>query len=159
MLFGVLAGGLLHLLTGVLLLRNGYAESYLVGISGACLALLLTLTTLSPNDRFRFLPVSGKNLGLGLIIAELLLWFMHPGLGLPVFSHLGEQLVTWGGPGLFRISHACHLGGALGRLLVGPKAACSSFTSRALKRHELIVPKKILDQRVNSADAPPRGGS
>ena len=118
MFFGVLAGGLLHLLTGVLLLRNGYAESNLVGISGACLALLLTLTTLSPNDRFRFLPVSGKNLGLGLIIAELLLWFMHPGLGLPVFSNLGELLVTWGGPGLFRISHACHLGGALAGYLL-----------------------------------------
>ena len=112
-LCGALAGGMLHLFTGILMLRTGYIESYLVGISGACLALLLTLTTLMPYSRLWLLPVSGKNLGLGIMMAELLLWLMHPGLGLPVFCRLGEQLIRWGGPGIFQISHACHLGGAL----------------------------------------------
>ena len=109
---GVLVGGLLHLLSGLLLV-TGYGESYLVGISGACFALLLALTTLSPHTRMGFIPVSGKNLGLGIVIGEALLWLMHPSLSLPVLSSLGEQMVAWGGAALFEISHACHLGGAL----------------------------------------------
>jgi len=109
---GVLVGGLLHLLSGLLLV-TGYRESYLVGISGACFALLLAMATLSPHTRLRFIPVSGKNLGLGLVIGEALLWLMHPDFGLPVLSLLGEQMVAWGGAELFEISHACHLGGAL----------------------------------------------
>ena len=109
---GVLVGGVMHLLSGLLPV-TGYGESYLVGISGACFALLLALTTLSPYARLRFMPVSGKNLGLGLVIGEALLWLIHPGFGLPVLSLLGEQMVAWGGAALFEISHACHLGGAL----------------------------------------------
>ena len=109
---GVLVGGLLDLLSGLLLV-TGYRESYLVGISGACFALLLAMATLSAHTRLRFIPVSGKNLGLGLVIGEALLWLMHPDFGLPVLSLLGEQMVAWGGAELFEISHACHLGGAL----------------------------------------------
>ena len=109
---GVLVGGLLHLLSGLLPV-TGYRESYLVGISGACFALLLAMATLSPHTRLRLIPVSGKNLGLGIVIGEALLWLMHPDFGLPVLSLLGEQMVAWGGAELFEISHACHLGGAL----------------------------------------------
>ena len=109
---GVLVGGLLHLLSSLLPV-TGYGESYLVGISGACFALLLALTTLSPHTRMGFIPVSGKNLGLGIVIGETLLWLMHPSLSLPILSSLGEQMVAWGGAALFEISHACHLGGAL----------------------------------------------
>ena len=109
---GVLVGGLLHLLSSLLRV-TGYVESYLVGISGACFALLLALTTLSPHTRMGFIPVSGKNLGLGIVIGETLLWLMHPSLSLPILSSLGEQMVAWGGAALFEISHACHLGGAL----------------------------------------------
>ena len=109
---GVLVGGLLHLLSSLLSV-TGYGESYLVGISGACFALLLALTTLSPHTRMGFIPVSGKNLGLGIVIGETLLWLMHPSLSLPILSSLGEQMVAWGGAALFEISHACHLGGAL----------------------------------------------
>lgn len=110
---GVLVGGIFHLLTSVVLGWKGYSESYLVGISGACFALLLALIAVAPHARMRFIPVSGKNLGLGVVIAEAMMWLMHPGLGLPVFSALGEQMVHWGGAALFKISHACHLGGAL----------------------------------------------
>ena len=109
---GVLVGGLLHLLSGLLPV-TGYRESYLVGISGACFALLLAMATLSPHTRLRLIPLSGKNLGLGIVIGEALLWLMHPDFGLPVLSLLGEQMVAWGGAELFEISHACHLGGAL----------------------------------------------
>lgn len=141
--FGTLAGGLIHLLTGLLMLRTGYQESQLVGISGACLALLLTLTTLSPDSRMWPIPISGKNLGLGLIVAELLLWLMQPGLGLPVFSLMGEQIISWsGGDGtIFRISHACHLGGALAgwwlaRRLLAPTPSLESLRQMRSEREK-----------------------
>lgn len=111
--FGVFMGGLMHLLTETLLLARGYGESHLIGISGACFALIFGLISISPYTRFRFLPLSRKNLGLGLVIGEVLLWLMHPGLGLPGFSLLGDHMTTWGGAALFEISHACHIGGAM----------------------------------------------
>lgn len=110
---GVLVGGIFHLLTSIVLTVNGDEESYLIGISGACFALLMALIAIAPHARMRFFPVSGKNLGLGIVIAEALMWLMHPGLGLPVFSGIGEQMVVWGGGALFKISHGCHLGGAM----------------------------------------------
>lgn len=138
---GVLAGGVMHLLTGLLMLRTGYHESQLVGISGACLSLLLTLTTLSPDSRMWPVPISGKSLGLGLIIAELLLWLMQPGLGLPFFSGLGEQVVAWRGAGLFQVSHACHLGGALAgwwmaRRLLAPTPSLETLRELREKREK-----------------------
>lgn len=110
---GALAGGALHVLTDFLTVRAGHHGMQLVGISGACLALLLTLTTLSPESRMWPVPVSGRNLGLGLVFAELLLLLATPALGLPVFSRIGGELASRGGGELFVISHACHLGGAL----------------------------------------------
>ncbi|MFK7910365.1 MAG: rhomboid family intramembrane serine protease [Akkermansiaceae bacterium] len=118
---GALAGGLLHVITDFFIIRAGYNGMQLVGISGACLALLLTLTTLSPDSKMWPIPVSGKNLGLGLIFAELLLLLMTPALGLPVFSNLGQIMVDQGGGELFIISHACHLGGALAGWLLARK--------------------------------------
>ena len=111
--FGVLVGGLMHLISETLLLVSGYGESHLIGLSGACFALIFALISISPYTRFRFLPLSRKNLGLGLVIGEVLLWLMHPGLVLPVFSLLGEQMTILGGAALFEISHACHIGGAM----------------------------------------------
>jgi len=110
---GILVGGLLHLLTSAVLTVNGFQSSRLVGISGACYALLITLTTLSPESKMWPIPVSGKNLGLGLILSELLLWLMLPDLGIPLLSTMGEKLIAMGGAGLFQISHACHFGGAV----------------------------------------------
>ncbi len=126
----ILVGGLMHLLTEMFLVFRGFEASHLIGISGACFALLITLLTLSPHGSLRLVPVSGKNLGLGLVLGEALLWLMNPGLGLPVFAAMGEYLVSWGGAGLFGISHACHLGGALvgwcfARRVLAPVAAIS----------------------------------
>ena len=94
---GVIVGGLLHLLSGELLV-TGYRESYLVGISGACFALLLAMATLSPHTRLRSIPVSGKNLGLGLVIGEALLWLMHPDLACLCYHCLVSK--WWLGVGL-----------------------------------------------------------
>jgi len=110
---GVIAGGVLHGLTGAILVASGSVDTYLVGISGACFALLLALTTLSPESRMWPVRVSGKNLGLGVIVSELLLWLMSPELGVPGFSQMGGLMVEMGGAGLFQISHACHFGAAV----------------------------------------------
>lgn len=110
---GILLGGLLHLLMSMVAILSGYGESCLVGISGACFALLLALVAISPHTRLRFIPVSGKNLGLGVVIAEAVMLLLHPGLGVPLLSAIGDQLVLLGAGALFKISHACHLGGAV----------------------------------------------
>ena len=109
---GVLAGGVLHVVVDFLMERAGVEGMTLVGISGGCFALLLALTTMSPNARLWPIPISGRNLGLGVIIAELLLLLMTPALGVPVFSGMGSIVVDLG-EGVFVISHACHFGGAV----------------------------------------------
>jgi len=116
--WGVLAGGVVHVVTSFFLMRNGFQELRLVGISGACYALLLTLTTLSPESKMWPIPVSGKNLGLGLLLCELLLWLMQPELRLPVLSGLGQSMVDYGLAGIFKLSHACHFGGAMAGWLI-----------------------------------------
>lgn len=107
---GVTGGGLLHLLLG-----NGL----LVGISGGCVALLLLLTTLSPESRMFPLPVSAKSLGIGVIVAEALMTAIQPSLGIPGLSALGGAIERAGGGAWFQIGHACHLGGGIAGWVVG----------------------------------------
>lgn len=143
LLTGVLLGGALHVLTDYIVVRHSQPGSQLVGISGGCVALLLTLTTLSPDSRMWPVPVSGKNLGLGLLLAELLLWLMTPGMGIPVFSRMGVAMESWGGEGLFQISHACHFGGGLAgwllarRLLAPAPSLADLQRARARQESEL----------------------
>lgn len=110
---GVVLGGVFHVWTGAVLSLMGQEESYLVGISAGCFALLLTLTTLSPESRMWPVPVSGKNLGMGILLSSLLLVLIQPELGLPGLSRMGGVMVALGGAGVFEVSHACHLGGAI----------------------------------------------
>ena len=106
---GILSGALGHLL-----LAGGAGNtSPLVGISGACVALLLVITTLSPESRMFPLPVSGRSLGLGILTAELLLALADPKLGLPGFAQIGLALVAHGQGACFALGHACHVGGGL----------------------------------------------
>jgi membrane associated rhomboid family serine protease len=107
--FGVLAGGLAH----VLLTPASGDGQILVGISGAVLALLLFITTVSPGSRMWPIPVSGRSLGAGILIAEAVLVFIDPALGLPWFSAVGRWVVANIGPSWFDIAHGCHLGGGL----------------------------------------------
>jgi len=114
---GVLVGSVLHLLfhpvqpmgAGVEEIRN----APLVGASAGAMALLLALTTLSPDSRMWPVPVSGKNLGRGLLLASLLLFLLTPGLGVPGFSVVGNWLVAMGQGGIFTMGHIYHLGGGL----------------------------------------------
>jgi membrane associated rhomboid family serine protease len=108
--------------TGHLLLGSGL----LVGVSGGFLALLLLLTTLSPQSRMFPLPVSGRSLGLGILLAELILALINPALGLPGFSLIGRSLAGNGMASWFQIGHACHFGGGLagwvyGRWMLRPR--------------------------------------
>ena len=125
MLAGVLAGGLCHLLLG---------SGLLVGLSGGCVALLLLLTTLSPQSRMFPLPVSGKSLGLGIMAAELLLALADPALDLPVVSVAGRWLCGHGMGAWFHVGHACHFGGGLAGWLYGRWLLRSRVTLDQLRR-------------------------
>jgi membrane associated rhomboid family serine protease len=90
---GVFVGGLLHLVIDYVVMGRGYPGTQLVGISGGCLALLLTLTTLSPASRVWPFRVSRKNLGIGILLAMLLLLLMTPALNFLTYgkNHLRKR--------------------------------------------------------------------
>jgi len=115
LLLGVSGGGIGHLL----LAPGGDDAPLLVGLSGGCLSLLLLLVTLSPQSRMMPLPVSGRNLGLGILSAELILALMNPALGIPGLADLGRRLVGDGMGALFEMGHACHFGGGVAGWLFG----------------------------------------
>lgn len=116
---GVMAGSVLHLgLQPEFPIGWEGEPSFipLVGASGGAMALVLALVTLAPDARVWPLPVSGKNLGRGILLAALLFYFLTPGLGLPGFSSVGRLLVDPNRPEsglLFRVGHLYHLGGGL----------------------------------------------
>ncbi len=106
----VAGGGALHLLS---------SSGLLVGMSGGCVGLLLLLVTLSPQSRMFPLPVSGRSLGAGLLIAELLFVLMDPALGLSFASSAGRWFESHGWAGWFQVGHACHLAGGIVGWLCG----------------------------------------
>ena len=106
---GILGGALGHLV----LSDGGPAAAPLVGISGACVALLLVITTLSPESRMWPIPVSARNLGRGILLGELLFALLNPRLNLPGFSLLGGELARHGWESWFSVGHACHVGGGV----------------------------------------------
>jgi membrane associated rhomboid family serine protease len=86
---GIFSGGVAFLLFP--------SEVLLVGASGGIFALVLWLTTVSPQSRMAFIPLSARNLGRGLLLASGLLALFAP----------------WMDAGGIMVSHACHFGGAL----------------------------------------------
>lgn len=124
---GVLLASALHLLFQPSNPMGGeqIVHSPLVGASGGAMALLIVLTSLSPASKMWPLPVSGKNLGRGLLLASLLLFLITPGLGIPGLSGIGRWLMSLGGvekngvAPLFQIGHIYHFGGGLMGLLYG----------------------------------------
>lgn len=117
--FKTLAGGVIGGAVGHLVLADGgVGAAPLVGISGACVALLLVLTTLSPDSRMWPIPVSGRNLGRGILLGELVFALINPQLHLPGFFRLGEALVRHGFESWFAVGHACHLAGGVAGWLI-----------------------------------------
>jgi membrane associated rhomboid family serine protease len=125
LLAGVLGGGLFHLMLG---------SGLLVGLSGGCMALLLLLTTLSPQSRMMPLPVSGRSLGLGILLAALILTLLNPELRLPGLSDAGSWLERLGYGSWFKMGHACHFGGALAGWLYGRWMLRQRVTLEQLRR-------------------------
>ncbi|MEO5916109.1 MAG: rhomboid family intramembrane serine protease [Luteolibacter sp.] len=124
-LAGVIGGGIGHLVM---------ASGLLVGISGGCMALMLLLTTLSPQSRMMPLPVSGRSLGLGIMVAALILALLDPALGIPGFSTVGSKLVDSGLGMAFKMGHACHFGGGMAGWLVGRWILRPRITLERLRR-------------------------
>jgi membrane associated rhomboid family serine protease len=134
--WGILGGAGGHLL----LSDGGAGAAPLVGFSGACVALLLVITTLSPESRMWPLPVSARNLGCGILLAELLFSLITPQLGLPGLSLIGELLVKHGWQSWFLVGHACHLGGGVAgwlyaRSILRPRVTLESL-QQARRRRE-----------------------
>jgi membrane associated rhomboid family serine protease len=127
---GVIGGGICHVLLG----PGGTGTPLLVGISGGCMALLLLLTTLSPQSRMMPLPVSGKSLGLGIMSAELILALVDPALDLPGFSPVGKYLTGQGMGSWFAVGHACHFGGGAAGWLLGTWLMRPRITLERLRR-------------------------
>jgi membrane associated rhomboid family serine protease len=124
-LAGILGGGIAHLLIG---------SGLLVGLSGGCISLLLCLTTLSPESRMFPLPVSGRSLGLGILVAEFGLALIDPGLGLPGLSAVGTAAVAHGMGSWFEMGHACHFGGGLAGWIYGRWILRPRVTLERLRR-------------------------
>lgn len=129
-IYGVLGGGIFHLL----LAPGGANAPLLVGLSGGCMALLLLLTTLSPQSRMMPLPVSGRSLGLGILTAALILALMEPTTHVPGFSRIGKWLVDHGMSHWFQMGHACHFGGGLAGWLLGRWLLRPRITLERLRR-------------------------
>jgi membrane associated rhomboid family serine protease len=130
LLSGVVFGGLMHVVSSA----SGVGAPLLVGLSGGGMALLLLLTTLSPDSRMMPLPLSGKSLGIGLMVGELLFTLASPALNVPGFSSLGRILTDHGMGSIFQIGHACHLGGGLAGWVVGRWILRPRITKKRLRR-------------------------
>lgn len=126
---GVLAGAVAHLM-----LTPYIAAPILVGMSGGGMALLLFLTTLSPQSRMMPLPLSGRSLGLGILISSLLMSICNPALELGWFASIGDWIVAAGMETWFGVGHACHFGGALAGLLFAKWILRTPVTLKRLRR-------------------------
>jgi membrane associated rhomboid family serine protease len=127
---GILAGGLCHLLLGT---------GMLVGLSGGCFALLLFLTTLSPQSRMFPLPLSARSLGGGVLLAALLLALINPDAGVSGFAAVGKWLADHGMGSWFDMGHACHFGGGIagwmyGRWVLRPRVTLARLRSDRARR-------------------------
>lgn len=129
-ILGILGGGVAHLALG---------RGLLVGFSGACMAILLLLTTLSPQSRMLPVPLSARSLALGLMIGETLLALIHPGLGLPGFAAIGRVFEEQGFGSWFLLGHACHVGGGIagwcmGRWILRPRVTIDRLRRERARR-------------------------
>lgn len=131
--FGILGGAVAHLV----LAPGGEDAPLLVGMSGGCMGLLLVMTTLSPQSRMMPIPVSGRSLGIGVLVAELILALADPALRVPGISHLGNWLVNHGMGHWFQMGHACHFGGGVAGWLFGKWLLRPRITLKRLRRDRI----------------------
>lgn len=130
-LYATLAGALFFLLLSP-------HNQTLVGSSPLCFAFLLMLTTLSPDSKFLPIFLSGKTLGIAIILANLLLATLNPSLPTGPIAQLGQKIANHI-PNLFNASHACHLGGSLvgwfyGMYLLRPRVSLKTLKQQRAAR-------------------------
>lgn len=145
-LFSILAGGACFLLLSPSA-PHAAAPQTLVGSSAICFGLLVMLTTLSPESRFLPLFLSGRTIGIAIILANLSLALLNPDLPTGPLATWGEKLADSGPDGLFQISHACHLGGSLAgwlcaKFLLRPRVSLKSLQRAREKRESPEKSKK-----------------
>lgn len=139
-LFSALAGAALFMLfTPAIPPGPDPLPPTLVGASAICFGFLVLLTTLSPDSKFLPFFLSGKSIGIAIILANLALTLLNPDLPTGPLARWGRQLVDSGLHGLFQVSHACHLGGALagyicGKYLLRPRVNLVSLKRAREKR-------------------------
>ncbi len=133
-LYSTLAGALFFLLLNPLRIPvpSEPALQTLVGASSICFAFIVFLTTLSPQSRFLPLFISGKNLGLALLLASLILALLDPSLPFSPLAKSKQSLNDSPFFDLFHVSHACHFGGALAgwlyaRYILRPRVTLKSL--------------------------------
>lgn len=134
---GVLLGGGFHLVLQPALplgLAGEVVNAPLVGASAGAMALLLALTSLSPQSRMWPLPVSGRNLQWGILISAALLYLCTPGLRLPLFSQIGAWAVSHQLAEIFQMAHACHFGGGVWGLFVAHRLLGKPITLAGLQK-------------------------
>lgn len=101
-------------------LFSNLSPNPLVGASGGVMGMFLAQTVIYPDSRMLFLPISGRNMGKGFLVASLLLFMMTPSLGIPLFSEVGQWMAEGFGPLLFQMGHLYHFAaGMIGFFLVG----------------------------------------
>lgn len=135
LVIGVLGGAMGHLA----LAAGGELAGPLVGSSAACFGLLILITTLSPESRMWPLPVSGRNLGLGLLLSSAVLAILDPALGVPGLFRIGAWMSQQGLSSWWSIGHACHFGGGLagwlyGRWLLRPRITIDRLRRERARR-------------------------
>ncbi len=117
-------------------LWNGQG-ALLVGSSGSAFALFILMACLSPNAKMIPIPVRAKNMAIGILIASLILCLAHPGLNLPVFRSITELLEQSQMSSVFKVAHACHLGGGLAGLWLSSRIMGKMISLEDLQRSRI----------------------
>jgi membrane associated rhomboid family serine protease len=107
------AGSVLGSLVHVALPPLWLPEPPLVGASGGATALLLAFATLSPDSRMWPLPLRAGNVGLGVMLAAVLLAGLQVAFASGWLPALQRAIGAAGLADLLRIGHGYHFGGGL----------------------------------------------
>jgi len=109
----------------------------LVGASGIGFGLFILMAMLAPCARVRPFPISAKNMAYGVLAASLILCLVNPSLSLPMFQSAGIWLNSIQLSDVFRIAHACHLGGGLIGIYMSYRIMGKLMTLEDLKSQRL----------------------
>jgi membrane associated rhomboid family serine protease len=128
--FSALLGGLFHAL-----LVPGDAP--LVGPSAAAMGFLLCFCTIDPYAKVIPLQLHAGKLGMGVFLSSFIFTIIHPDLGIPILSALGNALVKLAGASIFSVGHACHLGGCVAGFALAKWYLRLRYSKESLQRQRV----------------------